>query len=117
VTRRLCLGPPGATRCPAGRLALPGKPRCAEHQRQADLVKAAKRPTMRSYAETKRRADAVAAHAAVHGWLCLGDQDHQPHPTRDLTADHVPAVAAGGSECGPLQVRCRPANSRRGARA
>jgi hypothetical protein len=79
---------------------------------------------MRTYAETKRRADAVATHVAVHGWLCLGDQHHQPHPTGDLTADHAEPVAAAVArgvrvavaEAGPLLVRCRPANSARGAR-
>jgi 5-methylcytosine-specific restriction enzyme A len=88
--------------------------RCAEHERQAERVKAARRPTMRTYAETKRRAEAVAVHVAAYGWWCPGWGDQPPHPSRDLTADHAVAVAAGGPEDGPLRVLCRPCNSRRG---
>ena len=36
--------------------------------------------------------------------------------TDDLTADHVIALANGGTNHGPRQTLCRPCNSRKGAR-
>ena len=34
--------------------------------------------------------------------------------TRDLTSDHVIALAEGGTNDGPQRTLCRPCNSRRG---
>lgn len=70
-------------------------------------------PRNRSHAEADRRRAAVQAHVAEFGWRCLGDADHEAHATTDLTADHVVPRVEGG-ENGPLVVRCRSSNSRRG---
>lgn len=60
--------------------------------------------------ERARRKAAVAAHVAVHGWMCPG-WERDPHPSRDLTAAHSVAVANGGLGS-PLSVLCRSCNSR-----
>jgi len=88
--------------------------RCPAHQRVVDQAKRQRRP--HTYAEDQRRAAAVAAHVAVHGWWCPGWGDRPAHPSMDLTADHIIPVGAGGPEDGPLLVRCRPCNSARGAK-
>lgn len=64
----------------------------------------------------RRRAAAIRAHVAAHGWVCPGYR-RPPHPSRDLTVDHPVALAAGGSllEQG-LEVLCRSCNSVKGAR-
>jgi 5-methylcytosine-specific restriction enzyme A len=66
-----------------------------------------------SAAETKRRKAAVDAHVATHGWICPGTRTVPPHPSHDLTADHLLPIAYGGLESGPLVVRCRGCNTRR----
>ena len=108
-------------RCLAGCGRLTPRSRCAEHEhereRERERAKAARRPTMRTYAETKRRAEAVAGHVAAFGWWCPGWRDRPPHPSADLCADHLHPPGAGGREDGPLLVRCRPCNSARGAAA
>jgi 5-methylcytosine-specific restriction protein A len=81
--------------------------RCT-HQRQQD--KAARRP--RSWTERQRRAEAVAQWVAAYGYVCPGWQA-PPHPSHDLTADHIDPVARGGDESGDLTVLCRPCNSRK----
>jgi hypothetical protein len=43
----------------------------------------------------------------MHGWVCPGWQ-RPPHPSRDLTVDHVAARSAAR-----LQVLCRSCNSRK----
>jgi hypothetical protein len=68
-----------------------------------------------STAETKRRADVVAAWRATRGDWCPG-YGREPHASSDLTADHAIAVGAGGSEDGPLTVLCRSCNGRKQAR-
>ncbi len=72
----------------------------------------------RTYAEQQRRAQAVTDHVAAYGWQCLGlaGHEHQPHPSRDLTAEHVDPVALSHNEAGPLMVICRSLNSALGAR-
>jgi 5-methylcytosine-specific restriction protein A len=86
--------------------------RCRIHtrarQRATTRVKRARRPY--TAAERTRRAAAVAEHRANYGDVCPGWQ-RPPHPARDLTADHVLPVAAGGAEHGPLSVLCRKCNS------
>lgn len=64
---------------------------------------------------TRASRQAIAAHVARHGWRCLGDDHHEAHDTRDLTADHEHALALGGDLTGVLTVRCRSSNSARGA--
>jgi hypothetical protein len=96
--------------------AVRGKPRCHDCQACLDRVKSAKRPDMRSYAETERRRRLVADHRATVGDWCPGLEDHPAHPSADLVADHVVEVAISGLETGPLRVLCRRENGRRSAR-
>jgi 5-methylcytosine-specific restriction enzyme A len=93
-----------------------GKPRCRDCQARLDRVKAAKRPDMRTHAETERRRRLVADHRARVGDWCPGLEDHPAHPSADLVADHVVEVAISGLETGPLRVLCRRENGRRSAR-
>jgi hypothetical protein len=93
-----------------------GKPRCADCKRDRDRAKHARRPDMRTHAETERRRRLVATHRAEVGDWCPGLEDHPAHPCADLVADHVIEVAIGGLETGPLRVLCRGENSRRSAR-
>jgi hypothetical protein len=96
--------------------AVRGKPRCRDCQANRDRAKAAKRPDMRSHAETERRRRLVATHRATVGDWCPGLEDHPAHPCADLVADHVVEVAISGLETGPLRVLCRQENGRRSAR-
>jgi len=96
--------------------AVRGKPRCRDCQANRDRAKAAKRPDMRTHAETERRRRLVADHRARVGDWCPGADQHPAHPCADLVADHVVEVAAGGPEAGPLRVLCRSENSRRSGR-
>jgi 5-methylcytosine-specific restriction enzyme A len=94
--------------------------RCAAHQALAERRKRARRPAD-DHTERQRRARAVAAHVAAHGYVCLDCPYYQrTHPAdpvdNPLTADHVIPVGAGGPEGGPLRVLCRRGNSSRGAR-
>jgi 5-methylcytosine-specific restriction enzyme A len=93
-----------------------GKPRCRDCQAKRDQAKHARRPDMRTYAETERRRRAVATHRATVGDWCPGMEDHPAHPSADLVADHVIEVAVGGLETGRLRVLCRGENGRRSAR-
>jgi 5-methylcytosine-specific restriction protein A len=91
------------TRCP---------PCATPVERARNQAKQTRRPE-RSNAERQRRAQAVAAHRATYGDWCPGWQ-RPPHPAADLTADHIVGViGSGGAEDGPLQVLCRPCNSRK----
>jgi 5-methylcytosine-specific restriction enzyme A len=74
------------------------------------------RPDNATAAEKRRRAAAVAEWRSGNGDWCPGWGDRAPHPSTDLTADHLRAVAAGGTEGGELRVICRACNSARGAR-
>ena len=93
MTTRPCLG--------CGQLIASGS-RCAQCRRS------------NTAAERTRRARVVAEWISTYGGWCPGWQ-RPAHPSSDLTADHVEAVAAGGAEDGPLQVLCRSCNSTRGA--
>ncbi|GII88263.1 hypothetical protein Ssi03_62530 [Sphaerisporangium siamense] len=62
-----------------------------------------------------RRAATVRAWRARYGNWCPG-YGVPAHPARDLTADHITAVAAGGREDGPLTVLCVSCNARKGTR-
>lgn len=86
--------------------------RCPTHTRSREQphhrrAKRARRPY--TYAEQQRRAEAVRAWIEANGYVCPG-WHRPPHPSRDLTADHVQAVAAGGDERGELGVLCRSCN-------
>lgn len=93
-----------------------GKPRCNNCKRNQERAKHARRPDMRTHAETERRRRLVADHRATVGDWCPGLDQHPAHPSADLVADHVVEVAAGGPETGPLRVLCREENGRRSAR-
>jgi len=51
----------------------------------------------------------VGQHVAQFGWNCPGF-NCPPHPSRDLTADHIVPVVQGGDEEGELRVLCRSCN-------
>ena len=106
--RRACLG--------CGKLGR-WRTRCPRCQAQVDKRKSTRRPALRTAAETKRRREAVAAHRATVGDWCPGvpELGRLAHPSANLSADHAVEVAAGGSEDGPLVVRCVPCNSARSA--
>lgn len=60
-------------------------------------------------------AEVLQAHVATVGWWCPGTAQHEPHPSQDLTVDHVVPLADGGALVGgALRVLCRAENSRRG---
>jgi HNH endonuclease len=56
-----------------------------------------------------------AEHVGMHGWVCPGWK-REPHPSRDLTADHIRQLVDGGNPLDPANVRilCRACNSRAG---
>ena len=61
----------------------------------------------------------IARHVGEQGWQCPGDgPEHLPHPTHDLTLDHVIPVIEGGPSFDPgnTRVLCRSRNSELGAR-
>jgi 5-methylcytosine-specific restriction endonuclease McrA len=99
----------------AVRVAQPGQ--CPRHAAQAQRHRARTTPTKRTrdWTEINRRRAAVKAHVAEHGWTCPG-YGRPSHPSHDLTADHVTAIARGGRPDGPLAVLCRECNGRKGAR-
>lgn len=69
-------------------------------------------------AEAPRAKATVDAWIAAHGQVCPGDDEHPPHESHDLTAEHT--QARGGRTHwpdAPLIVLCRAANSRRGDRS
>lgn len=94
--------------------------RCPRHQRQYNAglhrttpTKVARQdPAVRAHREA-----AVDAHVAEHGWVCLGDDNHDRHETEDLVADDPLPIALGGDPLQQLVVMCRSANSSKGARA
>lgn len=64
-----------------------------------------------SHAERARMRAAVLQHRLTHGAWCPGYLV-PPHPSADLTADHVVPRAHGGMT-GPLAVLCRQCNTRK----
>jgi hypothetical protein len=66
-----------------------------------------------TYREKQRRKAVVDAWIKVHGYVCPGWGRVAPHPSFDLTADHVFPLGYGGREDGALAVRCRGCNARR----
>lgn len=72
----------------------------------------------KSYAEKKRRRDAVAWHVQRFGVWCptCGDTDKHADGKRVwLWADHITPVGLGGAESGPLKVMCARCQRRQGA--
>lgn len=109
---RPCLGLPGE-RCGELTTGTRCTPCAALFERRNTRAKRQRRPYLN--VEKNRRAAAVAAWVAEHGWWCPG-YGRTAHESHDLTADHVEAVAAGGDEGGALGVLCRSCNGRKGAR-
>ena len=68
-----------------------------------------------SVAAKARRKRAVLEWVERNGLVCPGHRRaaHTVRSVRDLTADHVTPLAAGGRESGLLRVLCRSCNSRR----
>ncbi len=66
-----------------------------------------------TYREKQRRKAAVDAWIAQHGHVCPGWGARAPHPSFDLTADHLTPLGYGGPENGPVVVRCRGCNASR----
>lgn len=91
--------------------------RCTRHAAEHEAGQRATVPTKatRTRVEQERRAEAVATHRARYGDWCPG-YGREPHAATDLTADHRTPVANGGPPDGPLDVLCRPCNSRKGNR-
>lgn len=88
----------------------PGKcPVCKVYPGQTGQQQRVKRTRQ----EMERRRAAVAAHVQAHGWTCPG-WNREPHPSKDLTADHEIAQVEGGVD-GPINVLCRSCNSSKGA--
>ena len=105
-------------RCP--RPAMRGRWRCVEHAREQQHESAVRRGSRHERGLgndwARQSQAAVAAHVAAHGWLCPGDGIKRgPHPSRDLTGDHVVPRAQGGTAADGIIVRCRSCNARRGA--
>ena len=69
-----------------------------------------------SIAWRRLRGRLLAAHVGRHGWQCPGlDGEHPPHPSTDLTIDHVVPLRDGGEllDVENLRILCRRANSAR----
>ena len=120
---RPCAGPSPRQPCPTGQLVKVHRHnskqavRCARCRAQHQRAHNQRRPDLHNQAERRRRAQAVADHVAAYGWRCPGWPGHHgPHPSRDLTAHHVDAVAGGGNPHGRLAVICRSLNAKLGAR-
>lgn len=94
--------------------------RCVEkHQtmRNRELRRTTPTKVARENPEVRaHRKAAVDAHVDKHGWVCLGDDQHEAHETHDLVADDPLPIALGGDPMQQLVVMCRSANSSKGAR-
>lgn len=93
--------------------------RCDGHQAAWQAAQDRRRgsATARGYDNTWRRnvARALANHRAAHGDWCPGYQI-RPHPSDDLTGDHITPLAHGGTnDLANIQILCRPCNSRKHA--
>lgn len=114
VAPQSCIAELNGLPCPHQRLV--NSSRCGIHQPARDRFRRRSVPTKRVEPKDRaRRAAAVRAHVARHGWVCPG-YGVSPHPSRDLTADDVVPVAATGRPSAELRVLCRSCNSRKAAR-
>lgn len=83
--------------------------RCRGHATAADRREKNTTPTKRAgktSVERRRRADVVARWRSRYGDICPG-WGRPAHHASDLTAQHVHALALGGSPYQPLMVLCR----------
>lgn len=63
-----------------------------------------RRPTSnRTYADQKHRRETVEVWVRKYGYVCPG-YGRPPHPSDDLTADHVVPIGPAGDPLGPLAV-------------
>jgi hypothetical protein len=91
---------------------------CAKHRRMRQSGLDRTTPTKvaeRQPGIRQHRGQAVASHVRRYGWVCLGDEHHDSHPTRDLVADDPIPISLGGDPKQTLAVMCRSANSRKGS--
>jgi 5-methylcytosine-specific restriction protein A len=115
-----CLGPPSGGPCPTRAIVQRGPGsrtrRCPSCQARVNRQHNTRRPAARTYAERQRRVQVVADWRATFGDWCPGWQRpaHAIALPNRLTAAHAVAVAAGGSEHGPLTVLCVPCNAAQG---
>ena len=111
---RACIGLPGQ---PCGKITTNGS-RCPTHDVAYRTQHSARKrdPELDSTAHRTLRAATIAAWVEEHGWLCPG-WGRKPHPSKDLTLDHLVARAAGGATTPQnAGVLCRTCNGRKGAR-
>lgn len=74
-------------------------------------------PAYRDPAYRRTRNQMIRDHVATHGWTCPGapERGHLPHPSFDLTADHIISVSEDGTnDRANLRVLCRPENIAKG---
>lgn len=71
----------------------------------------------RDYKDERRRMQLLADYRNTHGDVCPGtpwcDTPNTPHPTTDLTVDHIKRRIDGGTLNDGWRIMCRTANSRR----
>ena len=105
----VCLGAKGE---PCGVLTTRKGGRCDVHKSAA---KRGRSGAYRSHRWRKLSQEVIAAWTREHGWLCPG-WHRAPHPSRDLTTDHVVGLAAGGAafDRRNLAVLCRGCNTAKG---
>jgi len=89
--------------------------RCSEHRRVTERYRRQTGTNRAGPRDRARRAAAVATHREQYGDWCPGFE-REPHPSTDLTADHIDEVAFGGDDHGALQVLCRGCNGRKAVR-
>lgn len=65
-----------------------------------------------------RRPTSTTCGCDRHGPRCSSAPvgGREPHPSTDLTADHIEPQALGGSAAGPIRVLCRSCNAARGVK-
>ena len=85
--------------------------RCPAHR---VIRKDTRRKKTVSYAQRMYRKKAVEAYKKIYGNVCQGYR-RAPHPSNDLTADHIMPTSRGGDEFGELQIYCRSCNSSKNA--
>ena len=87
--------------------------RCEQHRNIRKKYVRKNKPTV-SYAQQQYRKNAVNTYIQIYGYVCQGYR-RPPHPSTDLTADHIVPTSRGGDEFGQLQIYCRSCNSSKNA--
>lgn len=86
-------------------------PRCG--RQQSTTQKKGNRDT----ADERARRHILQQWRVVHGNICPGTAwcatPGEPHPTKDLTVDHIIPQSAGGTLDQGWEIMCRSANSRK----